>query len=265
VAPFAGQEEPEGGPWPEGVRHYHREGVSTRGIEVSWEDGIFSVRINTLAAPEDYDLALHFVERAAGLLGVPVESEDGTTLPADQLRGTFDAEWIRQTNTAGLAAVGALIAEKESSSIQLGGVVRDVYLGPRVWEELTAAGEDDELLDRLVEFMRRVQYVNADEGYFAANVMSMQKKKKRGKAEEITFAVIGPDVSYLFPSVEYLAVIGQSEKDPILFVPYTNLPELLADGAWEWLDEEQTLVAPVPDDDWPALRARAKLLAVADP
>ena len=214
------------------------------------------MRINTLAAPEDYDLALHMIERAAELLGVPIESEDGTTLPFDQLRDKYDAEWVRRTNQFGLETVEALIAEEEHDSVRLGGVVRDVHIGPRVWGELNAAGPEDELLDRLVEFMRHVQYVNADEDYFAANIMTLEKKtgNKPKKKKETTFAVFGAGVSYLFPSVEYLVVLGLAEADPILFVPYKKLPDLLAGRDWEWLDEEQTLVAPVSEEDWPELR-----------
>src|SRR5262245_8107519 len=111
VVPAPDQEEPDGGPWPEGIRHYHREGISTRGVEVSWENGVFAVRINTLAAPEDYDLALHFIEIAAKLLGSQIESEDGATLPARQLRKHFDAKWVRTTNQFGLAVVGGMIGD----------------------------------------------------------------------------------------------------------------------------------------------------------
>jgi hypothetical protein len=261
LVPALDQEEPEGGPWPEGVRHYHRDGVSTRGVEVSWEDGAFAVRINTLAAPEDYDLALHFIERAAELLGGPVDSEDGTALPGTELRHTYDDEWVRRTNLVGLATVEALIADGEHDSIRLGGVVRDVHLGPRVWAELTAAGPPEELLDRLVEFMAEVQYVDTDDAYFAASAMTFQKKD----GKELTVAAFGPDVAYLFPVVEYLVVMGATEGEEVLFVPYAQLPELLAGCEWGWLDEEQTLVEPVPADRWPALRERARGLAVAAP
>ncbi|MBY0457704.1 MAG: hypothetical protein K2V38_10230, partial [Gemmataceae bacterium] len=77
VVPVADQEEPDGGPWPAGIRHFYRPGVSTRGVEINWEDGTFSARINTLAAPEDYDLAMHFVERAAELMGVAQIDPEG--------------------------------------------------------------------------------------------------------------------------------------------------------------------------------------------
>lgn len=263
VVPDPGQEEPDGGPWPEGIRHYYRDGISTRGVEVSWEDGVFAVRINTLAAPEDYDLALHFIECAAELLGVPIDPEGGDTIPADQLRAIYDADWVQQTNRAGLATVGALVSNNEYGSLRLGGVIREVHVGPRVWGELTAAGPPEEMLDRVVEFMRYVQYVNADEDYYAATVMTLQQQKKSdGEARQITVTAFGPDVRYLFPSVEYLVLVGQEEDEPVMFVPYERLPELLADYEWEWLDEKQTLVEPVPEEDWNALRERAEAFSV---
>lgn len=264
VVPDADQEEPKGGPWPAGIRHYHRDGISTRGVEVSWEDGVFAVRVNTLAAPEDYDLAMHFIEQAAKLLKAPIDPEGGNRLPADQLRTVYDAKWVRETNEFGLGTVGAMITGGEHQSIQLGGVIRPVHLGPRVWGELAKAGPKNKMLDRLVAFMRRVQYVNADEDYYAANAMVIQRKKK-GKDKEAAVAVFGPGVRYLFPSVEYLVLTGEAEGDPLTFVPYDKLPELLKGREWEWLDEEQTLVEPIPEEDWPAFRKRAKPLSVATP
>jgi hypothetical protein len=265
VLPEGDQEEPTRGPWPEGIRHYYRDGLSTRGVEVSWEDGAFAVRINTLAAPEDYDLAMHFIERAAELLKAPIDPEGGDTVAANELRSAYDADWIRRTNEVGMATVGALISGGDHDSIRLGGVIRDVYLGPRVWGELTKAGPKGKMLDRLVEFMRHVQYVNADGDYFAANVMTLQQKKK-GKTREVTVTAFGAGVSYLFPSVEYLVVTGETDGEEMLFVPYKKLPDLLRDEwEWEWLDEEQTLVEPVAEGDWPELRARAGKLAVSAP
>ncbi len=270
VLPEGDQEEPTRGPWPEGIRHYYRDGLSTRGAEVSWEDKVFAVRINTLAAPEDYDLAMHFIEQAAKLLKVPIDPEGGETIPADQLRDEYDTEWVRQTNEVGLATVGALIAGDDHDSIQLGGVIRSVHIGPRVWGELTKAGPKGKMLDRLVEFMRRVQYVNAEEDYFAANVMTLNRQNKgkgkgKDKDKEVTVAAFGPGVRYLFPSVEYLVVVGQEEGDPILFVPSKKLPELLKSYEWEWLDEEQTLVEPVPEAEWGKFRKRAQKLSVPAP
>jgi hypothetical protein len=264
VLPEGDQEEPTRGPWPEGIRHYYRDGLSTRGAEVSWEDKVFAVRINTLAAPEDYDLAMHFIEQAAKLLKASIDPEGGDTIPADQLRATYDADWIRQTNEFGLATVGALITGGDHDSIQLGGVIRPVHLGPRVWGELTKAGPKDEMLDRLVEFMRHVQYVNADEDYYAANIMTLNRQKK-GKEKEVTVTAFGPGVRYLFPVVEYFVVVGQEEGDPILFVPSKKLPELLKGHEWEWLDEEQTLVEPVPEEEWEKFRKRAQKLSVPTP
>src|SRR5262249_22402856 len=65
VLPAPDEEHPAGGPWPDGVWHFHRPGGSTRGAEITWEDGTFAARVNTLASPEDYDLAMRFVEHVA--------------------------------------------------------------------------------------------------------------------------------------------------------------------------------------------------------
>lgn len=262
VAPAEGQEEPGSGPWPDGVRHYHRVGLSVRAVEVSWEDGTFGVRVNTLSAPDDYDLAFRFLERAADLLGRPVESEDGQTLPADQLRDAYDAEWQRTANLNGLAAVQSMIADDEMESVCIPGAVRSVYIGPRVLQDLAGAGPEGELLDRLLDFMKCVQWIDPED-YFPASTLVLREKADPDR--EVEVAVFAPGVSYLFPDVEYLVLAGGAEGDPLLFVPYDRLPELVPPGGWDWLDERQTLVEEVPEAEWAAFRKKAQPFVVADP
>ena len=49
---------PPTGPWPVGHFHFYRDKVSTRTTEVAWDGKTFSVRVFTLACPDDYHIAV---------------------------------------------------------------------------------------------------------------------------------------------------------------------------------------------------------------
>src|SRR5438045_988983 len=101
---------PEDGPWPEGqVHHFYRHGLSTRGCEIEYDNNVFSVRINTLASPEDYDLGMRFVEVVAEFAGKKIRTEDDVVISRHDLRNQYNAEWIRQTNEGGLNAFVRMI------------------------------------------------------------------------------------------------------------------------------------------------------------
>src|SRR5262249_28608280 len=86
-----------------------------------------------------------------------------------------------------------------------------------------------------------------------------EEKANEEKAEEDSFTVTawGPGVRYLFPNVEYLAVIEDMEGEGHFLVPYEAVKEIAGDHC-SWIDEKQTLVEPFDEDEWPELLARAR-------
>jgi hypothetical protein len=250
---------PEDGPWPEShVHHFYRHGLSTRGCEIEYDNNVFSVRINTLGSPEDYDLGMRFIEVVAEFAGKKIRTEDDIIISRHDLRSKYDSEWVRQTNLFGLDAFVKMIKEGDGSDWQLIGCIRPFHLGPRLLGELENAGPMHELLERLMAHYRCVQYIDDNDRYYAAEVMAM---KKTEDGEEIRLAVFGPGVDYLFPTVPFLVLVGENEGDAPIRVPIEILP-MLAEGRWQWLDEKQTLVEHIPANEWPRILSIARLHAV---
>ncbi len=254
VLPEPNEEHPDGGPWPVGVLHFYRPELSARGVEVSYEDSRFAARINTLASPDDYDLAMRFVEVIARQTRNPISPEDGKPFPWRELRQRYPAGWVRATNEHGAGAIRGMLAEGQHDVLQLWGPYRPFCIGPRLMGELDAAGPADEFLDRLTARMLAVQ--NVGEEYFFANVMTV--KPKKGK--EFTCTAFGPGVRYLLPYVDRIAVVA-ANRGELIEIPAAALADILT-TPWEWLDEAQTLVEPVPEAEWAAVRRRARKHAV---
>jgi hypothetical protein len=237
--------------WPDRRLHFYRDAISTCAVEVYWQDGQFQVRVFAFAVPEEYELALAFAECFARRAEAGIRPEDADELPFNEVRACYGPSWAA-TQVEALFSMLPVMVRQADSVCQLPGAVRPFYLGPRLLGELEAAGPAAELTSRLIEAMRRVQYVDPEE-YFCGSAIEVSAKDSD---ESFTVAAWGPEVNYLFPSVDYLAVI-EGEQGSHFMIPYEALPEVAGDR-WRWLDEAQTLVEAFSPEEWPALLERAR-------
>jgi hypothetical protein len=235
-------------PWPDGYFHFYREGISTRSVEVEWEDGIFSARVMTCSAGEEYELALGLACAVARGAGAQVEPEEGGAFSPENAERVFGAEWIDQMVASGFRALGA-IAEREGE-VHLTGPRRPFVMGPRTLRELRAGASETLFGLRTLAAMRRLQYIDTEEDYFAASIMAVRDK---ASGNEFTLAAWAPGVRYLFPPVEYLALVAADQ----ILVPYARVAEL-AGSRLRWLDEKHALVEEIPDEQWDAVVASAR-------
>jgi hypothetical protein len=247
------------------VWHLYQVRESARTVEVDYQDGRVGVRLMTLSAPAELEIALRVLElvasRGDGTFGSEDTDED---LPLSTLRERFDAAWLAAQNDSGTRSILALLAER-GENVTIPGVVRDVVLGPRTIGELVARGPDGELARRVVDKIRAVQWLDIDDA-FEASVMSVSRADDPD-ASRTTIAVWGPDVRYLFPQVQFLVVREDpgSEASELLWVPFEALAAV-ADGAFEHqIDEVQALVDATPAAGWADLVARARAYAVDPP
>jgi hypothetical protein len=114
------------GPWPDGSRWFYVPGRSSRGVEVRYEDGRFEIRLLSASTPEDYDLAFRILEVLGGTR--PVQSEDGETTPADQLRARFGGDWMVRDMAAGITAIRWSLSTGDAVRIE--GPVNAIEIAP---------------------------------------------------------------------------------------------------------------------------------------
>ncbi len=249
--------------WPEGYTHLYREGLSTCAVEIDREDNRFQVRIMAFCSPEDYELALTVVELLAKWGNVEtIEPEDGEPMSLKELKAQYGKEWIADQVKSLFSMLPAMVEKEKDAALQVPGAVRPFWIGPRLMKELVDAGPEGTLPQRIIAAIRKVQYIDPEE-YFCATVMEVSSKKNDDKADDktddksFTVTAWGPGVRYVFPNVDYLAVIEDMEGEGHFLVPYEAVHEIAGDHC-SWLDEKQTLVEPFDEDEWPELLARAR-------
>ncbi len=242
------------------VRHFYRPGKSTRGCEVSFENDEFSVRINTLASPEDYGLAFRYLTSVAELAGKKIRGEDGSMTSRHDLEDAYGPEWIQSENEGGLQVVRQMMVDQEYDSLQLVGCIRPFYVGPKLMAELEHEDSSLSFLDRFMKRFRYVQYVDADDRYYSANAMVVRKDDT---GNEMRISAFTYDCDYLLPDVEWLMLVGHSKDAESLRIPIDILPKLLP-GRCTRIDEKQMLVERVLQSEWSRLLRASEPYAVDD-
>jgi hypothetical protein len=247
------EDPPDGDRFPEGFFfHPYRVGRAARGIELGLEDGRFQVRILTCSSRADYELGVRVTDTLAQMMASPVHPEDGDPMPRDEAWDAYDDAWIDRMVAWGPRVTMAMVDEK-MQMLTMAGPRRSFCLGPRFLAELRADSGDN-LGERILEAMIQLQSVDA-ERYYAASVMRVSPKEEGGTSFTVT--AWGPDVAYLFPDVEYLALVGSNDH---LLVPSAAGPKI-ARERWRYLDEKNALVEATPAREWSALVASAQSFA----
>lgn len=243
--------------WSSGsVIHPFVKGKSARGVEVSFEDGRFQVRILTCSSRADYVLGLRLVDVLATLGRSTVTPEDGKPMARELLAARYDHAWIEQMVDWGPEAIMKMV-ETDAQTLTMSGAVREVHVGPRFVSDLRARKGDMTAEQQLLAAMVRIQ--NIDVGrWYAASAFRVTPRGK-GEADAVTLAAWAPDVAYLFPSVQFFAIVAQNGTDVLV----TNEHAAgLAGDRWTWLDEKNALCEAVPQADWGAFVLRAREHAV---
>lgn len=235
-----------GTPWPHGIWHLFREGVSTRTTEITVGEAEFAIRMFSMASHEDVALAIALAEYVAEHAGAErVESEQAGELTPDEMTAYYTADWAEAQLVSGHGVLSALVRDRKET-IEIPGPHRSFCLGPRVLLQL---GPERPHL-RLLEAIRRVQWIPVrTAGTFLATAKSDQR--------EIKLAVwLGEEV--VFPAVDYAGISADphAAKPEVFLIPATRVPELAGDR-WTAIDERQGLLEDF-GDDWDKLVAAAR-------
>ena len=229
--------------WPEGIIHLHREFVSARNVEVTKDKATFEVRLMSMSAPEDTELALRIVETVAARLGVrTVDSENFGELPVPELRVAHDDAWVRNQWESGASVVAAMIGQGRGP-ITVPGARRSFVLGrarsrsstrPTSSSRACAAcnGSSAKVFEPPASSKRRRTMV--------ASRSPSSCRTKTSSSPSPTRIVIQADEAIVFDHSKLAGVVGPT---------------------WEALDECQGCFRAISGADWNAVLGRARAAA----
>lgn len=227
--------------WPDGHTRLRIENHSTRGVTITKVGQQLEVRLSLCASAPDHHLAIQMVAQLMVETGALVQAQDSEDyLSPGPFARLFNTEWVEaQTRSGPLALVGFLKVRGQMMTIP--GVTRAWHIDPASLAELTSNGPQDELPDRILNDILRVQNLDVGDAYDASLI-----RLDNGA----TVVTLGPGMKYLLPKADRVALMDES-GDPPLFLDWEQFLELVPAVA---VDAGQVLVPPQVGSKWQELR-----------
>jgi tetratricopeptide (TPR) repeat protein len=235
-------------PWPEGFScELFFPERSVRGVTVAWEADALRVRLLPFASEDDWELARRIATAAAALLEAPIHVGDEPQAVLAKDLPSACAALRRDFDGVDMKKLEEFLNDEDAPAI-LSGLFRNIVVGPRVWGELVSAGPRPELLERLQDLIRRVQFATGDGIYHPVTPVWNEQEDRRYAVVPFTF-----EVSYLFPHVDLVAFLDPRKVLEPCLIPYAGVLTLL-DGWIRYLDEVQVYVPALSQEQWERLR-----------
>jgi hypothetical protein len=218
-----------------GIRHFYVDEVSCRGIEIEGQsDGVYTVRINMPSSVEDWQLGLQVTKALAEHFGAKIEAP-GKKLTLEAFSARYDDAWIKERFDD--MALSQACELKDGYTITIDGAIRPFHLGNRTASAILENRSKKDAAQEWMDRVRKAQYVDPE--FFVPKIYRLA-------ANEQSFAIFAPELSIVYPWVQYVVL---PDGDDQFYIPYETLISLLGDRV-TWLDDKQTLVTSVPEEEW---------------
>jgi len=239
---------PEGLPsdfWPTGIVHYYRAGHSARGVELTLEPDLARVEMLSLCNPEDWELGFRLLRALAADPATQVEGQDGTVSSLSDMRERFLAVLQRWTADE-FQVFQKHVSEHANALVSMRGPIREVFFGRRSFQELSAGTM--ELLPAVIERIRRIQYIE-HEG------LDVPQPKELAAVPGAMATPWDMDKAQAFVATDFVA-LEQPWRRVTVCVPVPEIPSLVG-SRFQWLDERQFILQPIPESERAALHEQA--------
>ena len=211
---------------------YYIPSVSTKGVLISYDLGIYEVEVNALACEEDYELAFKIIKSLYNILMQPIYiDKNRKPLNIEELKEIFTKIYIFSKIENSINSIEKILRQNEY--IYIYGCLKEVYISNDLFSHLKRKSKNfKELRSNIFDIIRKVQYIENE--YFEPNTYIVEDD------EPWTYISVTFGMSYFLPKVDNLVIFfSETEDYP---VDYNNLYKIefhklqLIDGAQFTLD-----------------------------
>ncbi|MCL2321122.1 MAG: hypothetical protein FWC47_03350 [Oscillospiraceae bacterium] len=211
---------------------YYLPDLSTKGVLISYDLGIYEVEVNALSCEEDYELAFKMVSALNSILMQPIFMDrNKKPLNIEELKSIYTKVFIFSKIESSINSIEKIL--KENEYIYIYGCLKEVYFNKNLYKYLKQKSKNfKELKDNLFNVIRRVQYI--ENQYFEPNTYIVEGE------DSWTYISVTFGIDYFLPKVDNLVIFFSESEDYL--VEYDKLYEIkfeklrLIDGAQFVLD-----------------------------
>jgi hypothetical protein len=237
----------------EGTIYFWMDRLSTRGVDITFEQDGIEIRNTILSNKADYSLTNNLADILVSLFdGSLLNEENGkvdTRFPLYS-NGKIEELEIHDCNLLKTLSLHST-SQGEHGNIAISGPIRNVHFGKHFFQANSNLNEK-RLRDAMLETIVKVNYQIPD--YEAGNIM-MAKSKNNDEEPKILKCLTNLS-DCIIDKYDYIVFNKDDCKDELIMITNDILKKILP-AQWELVDE-YTIVAPIiPDDDWKLLINRA--------
>ena len=226
-----------------GVFYFWTDGKSTRGFDITLEQGYIEVRNTVLSNKHDYDLSNKIVAEILALT-------DGIILDEDEEQVSnlpiFDNDKITKLEIHDCETIQVLSREHEDIAIY--GPIRKVHFGKRLHEQFKGL-KGEQLKNKMFELILTVNYRIPN--FECGNIMQVGNSEEDKKIMKL----LTNKTDYIIDKYDFI-LLNTSEEQPIMIT--NEILNSMLPSNWQLVDEF-TIVAPIADkSEWNKLLTNAK-------
>lgn len=226
-----------------GVFYFWIDGKSTRGLDITIEQGYIEVRNTVLSNRHDYDLSNKIVAQILTLTDGIILDEDEEQISNLPI---FDNYKIAKLEINDSETIQVL--SKEHEDIAIFGPIRKVHFGKRLYEQFKGL-KGEQLKDKMFELILTVNYRIPNFEY--GNIMQVGNSEEDKKIMKL----LTNETDCIIDKYDYI-LLKSSEEQPIIIT--NEILNSMLPSNWQLVDEF-TIVAPITDKgQWNRLLINAK-------
>jgi hypothetical protein len=229
----------------EDVLYFWIDGKSTRGFDITFEQGYIEVRNTILSNKHDYDFTNKVVVEILSLTDGIVINEDKEQISNFPL---FDNDRIAKMEIDDCKIIQ--LFSKEHEDVAIYGPIRIVHFGKRLHEQFKELN-DEQLKDKMFDTILNVNYKLPNFEY--GNIMQIGDTDEDKK----TLKLLTNKTDYMIDKYDYILINKDGEEQPPIMITNAILNTMLPSN-WTLVDEF-TVVAPMTDkNEWNKLLTTAE-------
>lgn len=230
---------------------FYIEGKASRGVQVFHENDNIVVKINILCNHADYIMAKIILDILGNALGKEIIDEEDTVILADDYFTDEKIQELREGDAETfLAALKAIV----KNSMQIFGVVRKVYFGKNITQELIKYEKDSKALVKAFDsIIHHVQYELPDYNMPGAALIHPKDSENEKDFKKIRMMFEG--TPYILQDYDFLTISADEKSEEIIFIDNDDLSEIAPklfkeDSEFEFADDFTIVFPKLEGGDW---------------
>jgi hypothetical protein len=223
---------------------------STRGITLKYDGSEYSIGINVIAAPIDFQIAIDLARLIAQQTEEHILPEDSDPITTEQLFQVYNNDWIELMKLLGIEIFLEKIG-KENNTIAIGCCYMSYNIGPNIHKSLNTNSKEH-YYKSLIDRIANTQFFDTNR-FILPSILIVTNQETNETRKIVVFY---PSGNQFLAKADIVSFSNNGER---LEFPYSLLKEIKTDK-FNLIDEVQYTIDSLTDKEFEEIFNNAKLV-----